>query len=88
MPGRRLPANAERRAFDLAIRPRVPDLGEPRFDLMLAADPIKDVLDGINMPFVIGELDAAAIVARTNGATWRLRQRNVEPVGHGCDQVA
>ena len=62
--------------FDLAIRPRVPDLGEPMFDLMLAADPIKDVLEGMNMPFVIGELDTI------------VRQHNVEPVGHGCDQVA
>ena len=29
--------------FDLAIRPRVPDLGEPVVDLMLAADAVKDV---------------------------------------------
>ena len=70
LPGRRLPANAERRAFDLAaiqendspdrflifMAPRVPDLGEPVVDLMLVADPIKDALEGINMPFVIGKL--------------------------------
>ena len=48
-------------AFDLAVRPRVLNLGEPMFDLMLAADAVKDVFEGINMPVVIGELDAAAI---------------------------
>ena len=47
-------------AFDLAIRPRVPDLGEPVVDLMLAADPVKDVLEGIDVPIMIGELDAIA----------------------------
>ena len=46
--------------FDLAVRPRVSDLGEPMFDLMLAADPVKDVLEGMNMPVVIGELDTIA----------------------------
>ena len=47
-------------AFDLAICPRVPDLGEPMFDLMLAANAVEDVFEGINMPVVIGELDAIA----------------------------
>ena len=43
---------------------------------MLAADPAEDVLEGINVPFVIGELDPI------------VRQHNVEPVGHGCNQIA
>ena len=63
-------------AFDLAICPRVPDLGEPMFDLMLAANAVEDVFEGINMPVVIGELDAI------------IGEHDVEPVGHGRDQVA
>ena len=47
-------------AFDLTIRPGMLDLGEPVLDLILAADPVKDVFEGINVPFVIGELDAIA----------------------------
>ena len=39
----------------------MPDLGGTVVDLMLAADPVEDVLEGMNMPLVIGELDAAAI---------------------------
>ena len=62
-------------AFDLAIRPGVLDLGEPVFDLMLAADALEDVFEGICMPFVVGELDAI------------IREHNVDPVRHGCDQI-
>ena len=47
-------------AFDLAIRPRVFDLGQPMIDLMLAAGAVKDVFEGVKMPFMIGELDAIA----------------------------
>ena len=47
-------------SFDLAIRSWVVDLGEPVLDVMLAADPVKDVLEGINVPFVIGGLDPIA----------------------------
>ncbi len=56
--------------FDLTVRPGVLDLGEPVVDLMLLADPVKDVLEGINVPFVIGELDAI------------VRQHDVDFVGH------
>ena len=45
-------------AFDLAVRPRVFDLGEPVVDLMFPADTVKDVLEGINVPIMICELDA------------------------------
>ena len=61
-------------AFDLTVRPRVLDLGEPVLNLMLAADPVEDVLEGINMPIMIGELDVVG-------------QNDVEPVRHDRDQV-
>ena len=63
-------------ALDLAIRPWVLDLGEPMVDLMLAADPVEDVLEGVNVPLVVGEPDAI------------IGQHDVDPVGHGSDQVA
>ena len=44
--------------FHLTIRPGMLDLGEPVVDLMLAADTVKDVLECVDMPVVIGELDA------------------------------
>ena len=47
-------------SFDLAIRPGVFDLGQPMLNLMLAAEPVEDVLEGINGPVGIGELDAVA----------------------------
>jgi len=34
------------------------DLGEPVFDLVLATDPVEDVLEGVNVAFVVGELNA------------------------------
>ena len=91
-----------RRAFDLAIGPGaarqaiarnrregVSDLGEPMFDLMLAADPVKDVLEGMNMPVVIGELDTIIRCPATVCLqTVRGGEHDVEPVGHGGDQVA
>lgn len=63
-------------AFDLTIRPGVLDLGQPVLNLMLAADPIKDMLEGMNMPLVIGELNAI------------IRHHDVELVRHGRDQVS
>ena len=62
--------------FDLTIRPGVPDPGEPVVDLMLAADAVKDVLEGMNMPVVTGEPDAI------------IGEHDVKPAGHGGDQVA
>ncbi len=63
-------------SFDLTIRPGVLDLGQPVLNLMLAADPVEDMLEGINVPIMIGELDAI------------IRQHDVEPVGHGGDEIA
>ena len=78
LPGRCLPANTERGAaprensppdcFLALAAPRVFDLGQPVFDLMLAADAVEDVLEGINVPVVVGKLDAPRHRARTNGA--------------------
>ena len=45
-------------AFDVAIHPGMLDLGRSVVDLMLAGEAVNDVLEGINMPFVIGEPDA------------------------------
>ena len=102
LPGNGLLANRERDAPDLAIRPGVArqaiarnrregvsDLGEPMFDLMRAADAVEDVFEGMNMPFVIGELDAIVRCPATVCLqTVRGGQHNVEPVGRSCDQVA
>jgi hypothetical protein len=63
-------------AFDLAVGPGVFDLGQPVLNLMLAADPVEDVLEGINVPIMIGELDAI------------IGEHDVEPVGHGGDEIA
>lgn len=63
-------------AFNLAIGPGVFDLGQPMLNLMFAADAIKDVLECVNMPVMIGELNAV------------IGEDDVEPVGHGSDQVA
>ena len=62
--------------LDLAIRPGVFDLGEPVLDLMLAANAAEDVLEGVKVAFVIGELNAV------------VGQHNIDGVRHGCNQVA
>ena len=56
--------------------PRVFDPREPVIDLMLAADAVEDVLERVNVPFVVGELDAI------------VGQHDVNGVRHGSDQVA
>ena len=63
-------------SFNLAVRPRVLDLGQPVLKLMLAADPVEDVLEGLYVPIMIGELDAV------------IGEHDVEPVGHGGDEIA
>ena len=52
------------------------DLGEPVVNLVLTADPVKDVLQGVNVPLVMGKLNTIIL------------QNNVEPMGQGCDKVA
>ena len=44
-------------SLDLAVRPGVLDLGEPAFDLVLATDPVEDVLEGVNVAFMVGKLN-------------------------------
>ena len=76
-------------SFDLTIRPGVLDLGQPVLNLMLAADPVEDVLEGINVPIMIGELDAIIrCPASVCLQTLRGGQHDVEPVGHGGDEIA
>ena len=76
LPGSGLPANRERDPLNLAIRPGMLDPGQPVIDLMLAADPVADVLEGMNVAVVVGEL--AAIIG----------QHDVDAVRHSGDQVA
>ena len=45
-------------SFDLTIRPGVVDLGQPVVDLMFPAVPVEDAFEGVDVPVVIGELDA------------------------------
>ena len=103
LPGSGLPANRERDAFNLAATrenrppdcflglaaPRMLDLGQPMFDVMLAADAVEDVLEGVNVPFVVGELDAViGCPAMVCVQTMRLGEHDVDPAGHGSDQLA
>ena len=62
--------------LNLAIRPGMLDPGQPMVDLMLAADPVADVLEGMNVPVVVGEL--AAVIG----------QHDVDAVRHSSGQVA
>ena len=41
-------------SLDLAVRSGVLDLGESAFDLVLATDPVEDVLEGVNVAFGLG----------------------------------
>ena len=52
------------------------DPGQPVIDLMLAADAVADVLEGMNVPVVVGELAAP------------IGQNDVAPIRHGSDHVA
>ena len=47
--------------FLILAVPRVFGLGQPVFDVMLVADAVEDVLEGVYVPVVVVELDAAAI---------------------------
>ena len=56
---------------------------------MLAADPVKDGFGGVNVPLVVGELDAIIrCPAMVCVQTMRLGEHDVNPIGHGGDQVA
>lgn len=63
-------------AFDLAIRPRVFNLGQAVLDAILTADTVEDVVCGIDMALMIGELDAV------------IGQYGMDGIGEACDQVA
>ena len=75
--------------FLVLAAPGVVGLRQPVVDLMLAADAVEDVLEGIDLPVVVGELDAPRHCLsdqwRSNGS---IGENDVEPVGHGRDQMA
>ena len=61
--------------LDLAIGPWMLDLGQPVFDLMLVADTVEDVMEGVFVVRHVGELDAI------------VGQHGVDGIRHSCDQV-
>ncbi len=61
--------------LDLAVGPRVLRLGEAMVDEVLVADPVDDMVEGVFVVRLVGELDAV------------IGQHGVDDVGHGCDQV-
>ena len=62
--------------LDLAVGPWMVDLGEPVFNPVVVADPIKDVVERIFVMGVVCELDAIVGEYRVDG------------VGHGGHQIA
>ena len=44
--------------FNLTVGPWVIDFGQPVLDVMLTANTVENMLEGIDMAFVIGEVDA------------------------------
>ena len=55
-------------SFDLAVGPRVLELGQAMPDAMLVADPIEDVVEGIFVTGLVGELDTVVGQHRVDGA--------------------
>ena len=88
LPGRRLPANAERRAFDLAIRPRMLDLGQPMFDAVFFTAHVEHMGDPCRRGTVgvtrrEGELDSIVGEDRVDLVRNGLDQRDEEGRGGG-----
>ena len=61
--------------FDLTVGPGMLDLGQPVLDVMLVADPVEDVVEGVFVVRHVGELDAV------------VGQHGVDGIGHGSDQI-
>lgn len=55
-------------SFDLAVGPGVLELGQAMPDAMLVADPIEDVVEGIFVASLVGELDTVVGQHRVDGA--------------------
>ncbi len=55
-------------ALDLAIGPWVFHLCQAMLDIVVITTPVEDVMEGIFMPFLIGELDAVICQNRMDGA--------------------
>lgn len=63
-------------AFHLTVRPEMLHLCQTMFDGALIADPIEDVVEGVFVTGLVGELDAV------------VGQHRMDSVGHCRDQVA
>lgn len=63
-------------SLDLPIGPGVLHLCQPVLDIILVTDPVEDVVGGIFIALLIGELDAI------------IGEDDVDAVGHGGDQIA
>lgn len=62
--------------FHLPVGPRMLHLGQPVLDVVLVTDAIENVVEGIFVMSVVGELNAV------------VGQNDVDAVGHGRDQIA
>lgn len=62
--------------LDLAIGPGMLDLGESVLNVVLVADPVEDMVEGVFVVRHVGELDAI------------VGQHGVDGIGDCCDQVA
>lgn len=62
--------------LDLAVGPRVLDLGQAVLNAALVTDPVEDMVEGIYVVGVIGELDTV------------VGQHRMDRIGHSLDQVA
>ena len=60
------------------------DLGQPVLDVMLVADPVEDMVDGVFVVRRVGELDAPFGEAQDRIVS----QHGVEGIRHSRDQVA
>ncbi len=63
-------------ALDLTVGPGMLDFGEPVFDVVLIADPVEDMVEGVLVVRHVGELDAI------------IGEHGVDGIRHGSDQVA
>lgn len=59
--------------FDLSVRPGMLELCEPVLDAVLVAGPVEDMVEGVSVAGLIGELNTA------------VRQHRVDGAVHGCD---
>lgn len=63
-------------ALDLTVGLGMLNLGEPVFDVVLIADPVEDMVEGVLVVRQVGEPDAI------------IGEHGVDGIRHGSDQVA